>query len=273
MIKKLKKLVIEVFKIVRKPEMRILPGQLAFFVVLSIIPIITLIGLIGSFFNISIDMLNEVILEYVPFEFGNNLTEIISGKGFDSNIGILIFTIFLLASNGLYSVILASNSLYGSDDSDFVKRRIKSVFMTIILILLLVFILLVPTFGGAILNYIKNLINVSLGFERTIMIFNLFKWPISFFIIFFNIKLIYTMAPDKQIESKHVNYGAVFTTIFWLITTLFYSYYVTYFANYDIFYGPLSNVIIIMLWVYLLSYIFVLGMSLNINVYKQGNKD
>ena len=39
-------------EIIGKNEMRILPGNLAFFLVLSVVPIITLVGFIASFFNI-----------------------------------------------------------------------------------------------------------------------------------------------------------------------------------------------------------------------------
>ena len=37
----------KVIDIIRKPEMRILPGQLAFFLVLSLIPLLALVGAIG----------------------------------------------------------------------------------------------------------------------------------------------------------------------------------------------------------------------------------
>ena len=37
----------------------------------------------------------------------------------------------------------------------------------------------------------------------------------------------------------------------------------TYFARYDILYGNLSSIIIMLVWCYFLSYIFVLGMAIN----------
>ena len=52
--KEVKKLLKRLVKTIKKPEMRILPGQLAYFLVLSIIPIITLFAFMGSFFDISV---------------------------------------------------------------------------------------------------------------------------------------------------------------------------------------------------------------------------
>ena len=71
------------------------------------------------------------------------------------------------------------------------------------------------------------------------------------------------MAPDKKIPSKNVNGGAIFTTIGWILSTSLYSYYISHYANYSIFYGSLANIVILMLWVYLLSYIFVIGIAMN----------
>ena len=44
--KRLKIFLRKVISIIRLPEMRILPGQLAFFLVISIIPLMTLVGAI-----------------------------------------------------------------------------------------------------------------------------------------------------------------------------------------------------------------------------------
>ena len=54
------------YKIIMKPEMLILPANLAFFLVLSVIPIIVLIGLIASTFSISLDSVIEFLSMNLP---------------------------------------------------------------------------------------------------------------------------------------------------------------------------------------------------------------
>ena len=49
----------------------------------------------------------------------------------------------------------------------------------------------------------------------------------------------------------------------WIIVTAMYSYYISHFANYALFYGGLANIVMLMLWVYFLAFIFVIGMALN----------
>ena len=61
------------------------------------------------------------------------------------------------------------------------------------------------------------------------------------------------MAPDQKIKSKYVNYGALFATLSILLLTGGYSFYVTNIANYDVIYGSLANIAILMLLVYFIS--------------------
>ena len=94
----------------------------------------------------------------------------------------------------------------------------------------------------------------------------------TFLIIYFNIKLIYTISPSKSIKSNTTSYGAMTTTFLWVLVTAIFTYYLKHFARYDILYGNLSSLIILMIWVYLLCYIFVLGMAINSTKYNKTEK-
>lgn len=258
----------KLYSIIRKPEMLILPANLAFFLVLSVIPIFILIGLVASTFSLSLDLVIDFIGENLPSQVTEILETFISGKGIDLNVGFFTITAFILASNGPHSIIVTSNTLYNFEQGSYLNRRIKALILTILLVSLFIFIIVVLAFGNNILKAIfeigilKNLSNFAYS------LFVYLKWPIAFFIIFFSIKLIYTIAPDKNVPSKYVNKGAIFTTLGWILATAIYSYYVSHFSKYDIFYGSLSNIIILMMYIYFLSYILVLGIAINSNSYE-----
>ena len=106
-------------------------------------------------------------------------------------------------------------------------------------------------------------------------IYNMFlilKWPIAIIVIFILIKVLYTLAPDKKIPSKYVNKGVMFTTIGWVIATSIYSFYATNIANYDLIYGSLSSIMVLLIWVYVMSYILVIGIAINTNIYELETK-
>lgn len=255
----------ETIKTLQKKEMAILPASIAFYIVLAIIPTFTLLVLIASKFSLSIDQVTNLIREILPPQSGEAIIDVISGKGFDTNLGIFIVFAIILATNGTYSIIIASNTLYKVKKTDIIKSRIKSLILLIIIIVLFLFLLIIPLFGDNILSLIKSAKLLDNIVNNLIVIFNIIKWPITFIIIYFNIKLIYTISPNKNIKSKDTTYGSLFTTVFWVIATLIFKFYIIYFARYDILYGNLSSIIITMIWLYLLSYIFVFGMALNAN--------
>lgn len=265
---KVTEIIQKLWKIITREEMRILPGNLAFFIVLSAIPIITLLGVIASMFSISMGNVIDFMNQTFPAEVSELLVPYISGHGFDTNVLVFMVIGFVTASNGAHSIIIASDTLYQIEPDDLLTRRIKSVFLTIILVNLFIFILVVLAFGNIIVSELLALDIWKVVTDNIYLLFILLKWPVALIVIFFLVKLIYTIAPDKKIPSRYMNRGAIFTTLGWIIVTAIYSYYVTHFANYDLFYGGLSNIIILMMWIYILSYILVIGIAINTNTYE-----
>ena len=260
---KVKKVSKNLWDIIMQPEMIHLPGHLAFFIVLSIFPILTLIGVIASFFNVSVANLINLVNTSLPSNISNVIVPYIEGKGFDSNVLFFVIIGFFLASNGTHAVILASNSMYHFKHNSYIRRRVKAFLMIVLLILLFVFLLSFLAFGNQLYHFIVKMIDDQYIDNLIFVLFAILKWPFAMFIIYFMIKLLYTIAPDQLIPSRTTSKGALFTTVSWTISTLIFSLYIRYFGHYDIFYGSMANIIIVMLWIYILSFLFVMGMGIN----------
>lgn len=256
----------KIIKIIKKPVMSVLPGQLAFSFVLTIIPIIALIAVIATTFSISLDSIIEFIGDSFPKAVSDLLLPLIDGKGFDLSILIFLITAFWLASTGAYSIIIAADVIYNNRSKKEVEKRIKSIIMTFFLILLILFMVLIPAFGDFIFKFIASLKIFTSISDEILVVYYILKYPLSFMFIYFIIKIIYTIAPTKEIESKSVTKGAIFTTIMWMIATQIYSFWVGDIAHYDIFYGSISNIIILLIWVYILAYIFTIGLIINAGI-------
>ena len=252
----------KIILILKKPQMEILPGHLAFFFVLSIIPLITLLVFFCSLFNIPSYELLQFFNSALPKGIGNILVPAFTETTINFGTILILAITFFVASNGAKSIITTSNALYNSENDDVIRQRIKAIILTVIIISLLMFIFLIPIFGQYIIDIIGNLFNENIHRNLDI-IYHVLQIPLSLLIIYFDIKLIYTLAPDKDIRSNEVTSGAWFTTISWVVVTQIYSYYLTNFSNYSRVYGNLSNIIILMLYMYLLAYVFVIGMAFN----------
>lgn len=251
-------------RVLKRPDMAILPGQLAFFFVLAIVPTITLISYIATALNLSTDIIFDFLSNAFSKDIASLLLNIpqadnISGLGFFA----VVIMGYIIASNGPTSIIVTSNIIYGEEQSSFLKRRIKAIVMTFFLVLLFIFMLIVPVFGDKIVELFQ-FVDLNSGItEKVTMVITILQGPVTWLIMYFFIKILYTIAPNKKVKSKSVGYGALFTSFAWIIITYIYSYYINNIAYYATFYGSLANIVILMIWIYLLAYAFTIGMALN----------
>ena len=250
----------KVWEIIKKPYMMILPGQLAFFIILSVVPILSIITWIGSILGVSVQTVTEILGKvFTSIKFDLIIPSVI-GKELSLSFILVMLFMFYIASNGTHSIIIASDEIYGIKQRGYIRRRSKAILMTLLLCTLYIFVLLVPLLGNKIISSF-NYFNIK---EILDPILAIIRGPITWVVIYYFLKSIYVIAPDKEINKKGINLGALFTTIFWLIGTYLYSYWINNFSSYDQFYGSLSTIAILMLWIYWLCYIFVIGLSLNV---------
>ncbi len=251
------------WKIITKPEMEVLPGHLAFSFVISIVPTLTILTYVASFFHFDMHFISDFITQSFSREFADMLLGTNMVVTADWNFFLTLVIAYIIASNGAASVIASSNMIYGIKNSSFFKRRLKSLVMILIIILLFIFLLIFSVFGNKIIEMLQIMDISEKIITNITLVISVLKGPVSWFIIFFFIKIIFTMAPDKKIRSNEVNKGAIFTTIGFIIITYVYSIYTTNFARYDVFYGNLASIVVLIIWLYLLSYIFTIGLALN----------
>lgn len=263
----IKKFLKEIFHVLKLPEMLILPGNIAFFLFLSLIPIISLIGVIASLFSLSTNVIVNFINSSLPIETTNILIPFIDGSNLNTGNVLLIIGGFFIASNGADALIIAANTLYKVNNEFYIARKVKALFMTFWLMLLFIVVLVVLAFGNLILSWLLKIEPLGNFILNNYIIIAPLKYFIAFSFILFTIKILYTMAPNKNIKSKTVNRGSVFCTVMIMLVTSVYSFYVTNIAHYDLMYGSLASLAALMFLIYLISCLLVLGMSINYNYY------
>lgn len=255
------------WKLMRSNEVLILPGHLAFFLILSLFPILSLVGLIASSLDISIDFVYDALNSVFPANISSVLVEFFTAGGGALNIMFLITGMYV-SSKGFDAVIKASNLLYKFKNNFYLIRKIKALLLTILIMFLFMFSMVAITFGGSILQAVMNFTSFGEFIINNYNFLIIYKTALSFLIIFTNIKLIYTLAPSFRVNSKYTNNGAFVATILIMLFTNGFSFYLTNYASYDILYGNLAFLAALMLLVYFISYIFVLGIAINCNYYK-----
>jgi len=266
---KLKKVHGTFMTILKKPEMQILPGQIAFYFLMSVIPIAAISAIVASYITKSfdfVDMLHSVMPEVLANIFVS-LSQNIEITGMAT---VLILYIFV-GSNAPASIITASNMLYEIKQPRYLKLKIKSFIMTVMIVFLLLFVILIPLLGDTIVRVTIELLNIPALYSYK-WIYKISKVLASCLIMYTIIKFLYTFAPDAKIKSKSTTKGTIFTTISWILSTEIFAIYITSVASYDAIYGNFANVLILLIWLYLLAYFFVMGMAINVEAYEKQGK-
>ena len=237
------------YEIVNRPEMEVLPGHLAFYFMMMLIPLLTLLGSILTNFELVSTSISQVIYGHLPSSIADIVISVSRQDVSNLSLWIILVPTLILASNGTYSMIITSNSVYKVRPKynvilAYIKDRTKAFIMLVVLIFIFLFLILVPTLGNVIFKIIGNIVtNENIVNNTYYIIFKILKYPVTFLFVFLSIKVLYVMAPDTKIKMKDTNLGAFFTSLTWIIVTLGYSYYIQYFSSYETFYGGLSSLL------------------------------
>ena len=270
--KKIKKFGKDIFDIMGREEMKILPGNLAFYMILSIVPIILSLLYVASWFGISLTGLLKVFSGTVP-DTVMKLLEPFFHTDLTLMSSISVIVGFVLVSNGAYSIIIGTNLMYNVHENNTLKRRIKSFFLAFIIIFVVLIMVVIMGIGNVILKALVQIeIIKGLGLD-VYGYYSILKWPVAFLLLFVSLKTIYTIALDDKQPSKNMNKGALVSTILFLIVTAIFSWYTTELVDYSIFYGSLASFIVLLIWIYLLSYVVLLGIGINSKKYFEDKKE
>lgn len=270
---RIKNILKRVFKAISIQEVRVLPGHLAYFFFVSLVPMITVAGLFAGLFNIDLQVLAQLINDAVPKDIAEIIVPFITTSKWSWGATLSILIAFFLASNATHALIITSNTLFHIDQTSELDTRIKAFFMTFLIIFLLFFIIIILGFGDMILSFIFSIGILKNASNFHYILISILKWPVAFFFIFYIVKLIFTIAPDAKIPSKHMTNGALFTSVSWMIATFIYSFYVNNIANYSALYGSLASIVMTLVWIYFLSYLFVIGVAINVGYYFENKNE
>ena len=89
------------------------------------------------------------------------------------------------------------------------------------------------------------------------------RWPFTAALVMLMLALCYYVLPDVKQRFKYITPGSVIGTVAWLGSTWGFTQYVEHFGKYNVTYGSIGGVVVLLLWLYLTGLIFILGGELN----------
>ncbi|MCH3955676.1 MAG: YihY/virulence factor BrkB family protein [Eubacterium sp.] len=237
-------------------------AQIAFFLILSIVPTVTIVTQILGLFHISATFMNQWIHSYVMPSMVAKLRGMFVNTYSTGNNIFLVVTALWAASRAQFSLMRIANYTYsgGRTTGNYWKERVRSLRVMLVFILTIVFVIAILVYGKLLLLLIFGRV-----VEHSILtsLWSWLRWPLALVLYFLVVLYDYYVLPIARLEIRDILPGSVFASLGMLIMTLFYSIYVNLIANYDIIYGSLSAIVALLFWFWLLSWVMVLGILFN----------
>ena len=248
-------------------------AELAYFFLLSMIPIVMALGQLSGLFSVSLEYVVETIATYAPKEFTSMVLPYLTDHNNSQGFSIFFLIIALwLASKGMYALIRISDYAYSSPlpkgkyayQLKYIFQHLKAVLLTFLMLFVIISALLLMVFGNVIADGLILLLGNTTLTDFINGIWNILRFPIAFSIYFFIVMIIYSGMPSGRIHPKRVIPGTIFTSTGIVISSLAFMFYVSRFGNYGVIYGALSNIVILLLWFYIIGLILVIGIQVNL---------
>jgi len=248
-------------------EIRALPEQIAFNLMMAIVPLMIVIVQITTYFSIRQDFVKEILITYIQNEeivsyFYNFLED--TTRPASSIFLIIITTIpfFWAISKGFYGISTAANTTYQVPLMKFAYlERIISFITVCGMVFLLIFVLIFSIFGRNLLNLFLQISEFEIN-EFFFSLFNVFGTVIAFLSYLGFFLLLFYLAPTIKLKMTEIFPGALVTATGWSLASIGFSFYITRIANYSL-YGSLAIIIILLLWLYILGYMINIGLQVN----------
>jgi len=96
-----------------------------------------------------------------------------------------------------------------------------------------------------------------------LVVVGILRWPVTIFLLMASIAAGFYLLPDVKQQFRFITPGSVVTTLGWLLTSWGFGFYASRFGSYDVTYGSLGGVMVVLTWLYLSGFVFLIGGELN----------
>lgn len=246
-------------------------AEMSFYLLLSFFPfLIFTISLVVYTPIIKLSKYIFLLKKILPLSAFNIVSSLIQSAIENRSFSFLILS-FILAmytmSRAVISLIRGMNRSYNIRET---RPYFEVLFISLVFVIMIVVLIFTSmiflVFGEKLGSFLFNLIGLDQYF---MYIWNLCRYIVGVITVIIILMNLYRFTPNKKLSFKQVLPGAIVSTLCWLIASFCYSFYSNNFARYDIIYGSLGGIIVLMTWVYLSSWTILIGCEINARLYKR----
>jgi membrane protein len=247
-----------------KDNVSMLAGGVAFFGFLAIFPaliaLVSLYGLVADPAQAAqtLESITSALPESARPLVADQLQSVVTSSTGGLTTGLVIAALAALfsASSGTQNLMAAINIAYDETETrGAVKLRALALLLTIGAVVFVIVAIALVAVAPIVLDALGPVGQV---------VGQVVRWVLLVLFMLVALAVLYRVAPDRDAPRfAWVTPGSIFATVVWVIASVLFSVYVDNFGSYNKTYGALAGVIVLMLWLYLTSYIVLLGAEVN----------
>ncbi|MGM0123793.1 membrane protein [Enterococcus sp. AZ194] len=245
-------------------EMGVTSVVVAYYLLLSIFPLLIAVGNILPYLKIDPNSVLPYVKEIMPsqiYDFLGPAIKDLLTQGSGRLLSISALATLWSASQSINAIQTAMNKAYGVEPrKNFIITRLLSLGVIVLFMIAIVGVVVILGLGKMILDALQPIFKFS---TQIIDTFQTLKWPVVALVLFFIMLLIFLIVPNAKVRIRSVIPGAVFSTVGWLLLAQVFGIYASFFASKVSGYQIIGSFIVLMLWLNFSATILILGGIIN----------
>ncbi|MCX7566573.1 YihY/virulence factor BrkB family protein [Sulfitobacter sp. F26169L] len=166
------------------------------------------------------------------------------------------------ARAGVAAMMTGLNAVHGEKNRATISHYVRALLLTLALVGVGIVALITLVVAPVILAFFP-LGGVAGIIAETV------RWVIAISILLAGVSVLYRYGPNRgKSHRRSIKSGAIVAVVSWAALSLVFSYYVANFGNYNQVYGSIGAVIAMLIWLWLSSFVILLGAVVNAQVEK-----
>jgi membrane protein len=172
-----------------------------------------------------------------------------------------LFGTLYAASRGVNAVRKGLNVAYDVPETrPYWRTQLVALVVTIGGAFLMTFGIAALIAGGSLGRWLADKLHIA---RTYVLVWSWLRWPITALLILACAGFAYSLLPNVARRFQLFTPGSVLATAVWLLATWGFGEYVAHFGKYNLTYGSIAGVVVLMTWFYISSLIFLVGGEIN----------
>ena len=265
------------------------PLLLFFFTLIPYIPI-------PHLYERVIMLIKDFLIPSGTLDYVTNTIDGIMNQPHDGLLSISIFLCLVFGSSGIVAFFNGFRNVYANYVSDkgltikgWIIQRVFAILMLIIIGALLLLSILLISMGGMALKFLVTHEIIEAG-KFIFYLFNILRWIIAVFAMCFGVSILYYFGnvrfdehyrkERKKPNRKGKKYrefvifspGTILATTLFVLGTIGFNAYISNFSKYNVLYGSIGTLIILLLWIWIVAILILTGNDLNSGIRRNADK-